>query len=102
MYIIIPEIILNNYEIDFVNDTSFLGVILDEQSTYGNNTINTWQCWNILSLLIRVRRSEEDKERGGGCSIAFVTKFFYKIFSRHVVIFIYLFIYLLSLQPYIK
>jgi hypothetical protein len=33
MYIIIPEIILNNYEIDFVNDTSFLGVILDEQST---------------------------------------------------------------------
>jgi hypothetical protein len=41
MYIIIPEIILNNYEIDFVNDTSFLGVILDEQSTYGNNTINT-------------------------------------------------------------
>jgi hypothetical protein len=30
---IIPEIILNNNEMDFVNDTSFLGVILDEQST---------------------------------------------------------------------
>ena len=48
---IIPKIFPNDYEIDFVNHTSFLGVILDEQLTWKPHiSLVTRKCLNQSEL----------------------------------------------------
>ena len=50
-YPIIPKIFPNDYEIDFVNHTSFLGVILDEQLTWKPHiSLVTRKCLNQSEL----------------------------------------------------
>ena len=62
---IIPEIILNNNEMDFVNDTSFLGVILDEQLTLWKQYCQYMTMLKYFVAAVNQGRSEEDKEGDG-------------------------------------